>query len=85
MLTLLKSQRTAKTEHKRSIFVTGILADILTPGLPAVYLYQGNLIRTSTVEAILEAAPNHIRFETRNSIYTLSFYQQPDTDAKLTA
>lgn len=85
MLTLLNPQRTAGSEHKRSIFVTGVLADILTPGLPAVYLYQGNLIRTSTVEAILEAAPNHIRFETKTSIYTLSFYQQPDADAKQTA
>ena len=63
---------------KRSIFVTATLANVLTPGMPAVYLYQGSLIRTSAVEAILEAAPNHVRFETKNSIYTLSFYRQPD-------
>lgn len=65
-------------EPKRSIFVTATLANVLTPGMPAVYLYQGSLIRTSAVEAILEAAPNHVRFETKNSIYTLSFYNQPD-------
>lgn len=70
---------------KRSVSITATLANVLTPGMPAIYLYQGNLIRTSTVEAILEAAPNHVRFETRNSIYTLSFYHQPDTKVKLIA
>lgn len=70
---------------KRSVSITATLANVLTPGMPAIYLYQGNLIRTSTVEAILEAAPNHVRFETRNSICTLSFYHQPDTKVKLIA
>lgn len=73
-----KKPRKENQEPKRSIFVTATLANVLTPGMPAVYLYHGNLIRTSAVEAILEAAPNHVRFETKNSIYTLSFYNQPD-------
>ena len=85
MLVIFNTQKELKQVTKRHINVTATLAAVLTPGLPAVYLYQGNLIRTATVEAILEAAPNHVRFETRNSIYTLSFYHDPDTDAKLIA
>ena len=85
MLVIFNTQKKLKQVTKRHINVTATLAAVLTPGLPAVYLYQGNLIRTTTVEAILEAAPNHVRFETRNSIYTLSFYHDPDTDAKLIA
>ena len=41
---------------KRQISVTGILTEVLRPGSPVTYLYQGNLIRTSTVQAILEAS-----------------------------
>lgn len=78
----LRKHKNNYSEPKRTVFVTATLANVLTPGMPAVYLYQGNLIRTTAVEAILEAAPNHVRFETKNSIYTLSFYHQPDADAK---
>ena len=64
MLVIFNTQKELKQVTKRHINVTATLAAVLTPGLPAVYLYQGNLIRTATVEAILEAAPNHVRFET---------------------
>ena len=36
-------------------------------------------------QAILEAAPNHVQFETENSIYTIAFFNQPETDANLIA
>ena len=42
-----------------------------------MYLYQGGLIRTSTVQAILEASASHVRFETLNSIYTICYNNQP--------
>lgn len=85
MLSFLKHHKNKCPKTKPSVIVTATLANVLTPGMSAVYLYRGNLIRTTTVEAILEAAPNHVRFETKNSIYTLSFYHQPDADAKLIA
>ena len=85
MLRVFQKKSTKEFTSKRFITVTGTLTSILKPGLPAVYLYQGNLIRTSAVQAILEAAPNHVRFETENSIYTISFFNQPDTDANLIA
>lgn len=85
MLSFLKHHKNKCPKTKASVIVTATLANVLTPGMPGVYLYRGNLIRTTAVEAILEAAPNHVRFETKNSIYTLSFYHQPDADAKLIA
>lgn len=60
---------------KKKIKVTGILTNVLVAGSPAVYLYHGNLIRTTVVEAILEASPDYVRFETTEAIYTLSYTQ----------
>ncbi len=85
MLGLFQKKSTEGFISKRFITVTATLISILKPGLPAIYLYQGNLIRTSTVQAILEAAPNHVQFETENSIYTIAFFNQPETDANLIA
>jgi hypothetical protein len=50
-----------------------------------MYLYQGNLIRTSTVQAILEASASHVRFETLNSIYTICYNNQPGDTFGITA
>ena len=75
MLTLFKNKNNNQYQEpapKREVSVTGALTDVLRPGLPALYLYQGNLIRTSTVQAILEASSSHVRFETLNSVYTIS-------------
>ena len=85
MLSILKKQTPDKYTSKRQICITGILASILRPGTPALYLYQGELIRTSTVQAILEAAPDHVRFETLNTIYTIAFDTLPDQAAKSAA
>lgn len=63
---------------KKYVTLTGILTDVLKPGLPAQYLYNGNLVRTSTVKEILEAAPDYVRFETRNIIYTIAYEKLPD-------
>lgn len=66
------------TAAKKSVTLTSILMDVLRPGMPAQYLYNGNLIRTSTVKEILEATPNYVRFETRNSIYTIAYEKLPE-------
>ena len=88
MLALFKNRNNDQNQEpafKREISVTGALTDILRPGLPAMYLYQGNLIRTSTVQAILEASASHVRFETLNSIYTISYNNQPGEGFRVTA
>lgn len=86
MFTSMKNNgRNRNPEPKRQISVTGALMEILRPGLPAVYLYHGNLIRTSVVQAILEASADHVRFETKNSIYTISYNNQPGEGFRVTA
>lgn len=84
MLTFFKRKADTDTP-KKQICITGILTGILRPGTPALYLYRGELIRTSTVQAILEAAPDYVRFETLNTIYTIAFDTLPDQAAKSAA
>ena len=88
MLTLFKNKNNDHHQGpapKREVTVTGALIEVLRPGFPAMYLYQGNLIRTSTVQAILEAAPDYVRFETLNTIYTIAFDTPPEQAAKSAA
>lgn len=61
-----------KKKPKTHISITGMLVKSLRLGHPAVYLYRGELIRTTAVQAILEATPERVCFETKNSIYELS-------------
>lgn len=67
-------------DKKPHICITARLLGILKPGMPAVYLYNGEQIRTSAVRSILEETPERVRFETQNSIYTISCGATP-TDA----
>lgn len=88
MLKLFQNRNDSQNQEpapKREVSVTGALTDVLRPGLPAIYLYQGSLIRTSTVQAILEASASHVRFETLNSIYTISYNNQPGQGFCVTA
>ena len=88
MLTIFKNKNSDQNQaqaYKREVSVTGALTDVLRPGLPAMYLYQGNLIRTSTVQAILEASSSHVRFETQNSIYTICYNNPPGTELQVIA
>lgn len=84
MLALFKNNKESSLS-KRQVSVTGILTEVLRPGSPVTYLYHGNLIRTSTVQAILEASSSHVRFETINSIYTICYDNTPGTDLQVTA
>ena len=68
--------------EKTQINITGTLANVLVIGMPAVYLYHGNLIRTTAVKAIMEAAPGHVCFETSKAIYTLSYGKNVSPEAK---
>lgn len=82
MLVMMKRR---EQRRKPVISLTGTLARALRPGMPAVYLYQGFLIRTSAVEAILEADPNHVRFETKNSIYSISYFDPKGQESGMSA
>ena len=84
MLTIFQKNK-QPSGSKRQISVTGILTEVLRPGSPVTYLYNGNLIRTSTVQAILEASSSHVRFETLNSVYTISYNNQPGGAFRVTA
>ena len=84
MLTLFQNKKSTSAP-KREVSVTGILTEILRPGSPVTYLYHGNLIRTSTVQAILEASSSHVRFETQNSIYTICYDNPPGNGLQVTA
>ena len=70
---------------KTQVYLTGSLVNILRAGMPALYLYQGNLIRAATVQAILEASPEYVCFETDNSIYTISYTTMPIEESKAIA
>ena len=60
---------------KHVVNVTGTLANVLTPGMPALYLYEG--IRTAVVKSILEVSTDYVRFETSRRIYNISFTEDP--------
>ena len=85
MFKLVKMLKRRVQKRKPVINVTGTLARALRPGVPAVYMYQGYLIRTTAVEAILEVDPDHVRFETEHSIYSISYYGPEAESAKLAA
>lgn len=45
---------------KHVVNVTGTLANVLTPGMPALYLYEGQCIRTAVVKSILEVSTDYV-------------------------
>lgn len=77
MLRLLNKKKKETTTLKPQINLTATLLSALCPGSPAVFLYNGNLIRTSAVQAILEESSELVSFETKNSIYNLSCNTPP--------
>ena len=81
MLSLISIQRNNEVKEKRHITVTGRLANVVKPGFPALYIFNGNLIRTSAVQSILEANAEGVRFETRNSIYTILYPKDRDVNS----
>ena len=74
----IRLEKPSKVKEKRTL-------QRAHPGNPVTYLYQGNLIRTSTVQAILEASSSHVRFETKNSIYTICYNDPPGTELQVIA
>lgn len=77
-----KKAAPAETKRKTEYYLTATLLSPLRPGKCAVYIYNGNVIRTSRVQTILEAAADYVQFETQNSIYTLG-HIRTDTENAL--
>lgn len=55
--------------RKKTVIVTGHLLFPLKEGHRAVIVRGGDYIHTSLVVEILETKPDHVLFETMNSIY----------------
>lgn len=85
MLSCMNFYQELRIKSKRSINITATLATTLTPGIPAIYFYKGLPVRTSTVETILEAGTDHVKFETKDIIYTITFALIPDQKVKFIA
>ena len=60
-----------RNRTKHIVNVTGTLANVLVPGMPALYLYEGQCIRTAVVKSILEVSTDYVRFETSRRIYNI--------------
>ena len=58
-----------RNRTKHIVNVTGTLANVLVPGMPALYLYEG--------QSILEVSTDYVRFETSRRIYNISFTVDP--------
>ena len=63
-----------RNRTKHIVNVTGTLANVLVPGMPALYLYEGQCIRTAVVKSILEVSTDYVRFETSRRIYNIYEY-----------
>lgn len=73
------------TADKHHLYVTGYLQAPVTKGKPAMYVYNGNTIKTSSVVQIIAASKEFITFETLNSIYTISYIYVPSEGCALSA
>ena len=58
--------------YKKEIIITGTPAGRIMPGSRALIIEDGIARLTSTVLSVEERSPFELRFETRNTLYTLS-------------
>ena len=56
---------------KKTTILTGTLLAPLSIGNRAIFLHNGQTVRTSTVVAIKAVTPNGVSFETMNTNYML--------------
>ncbi len=64
---------------KTTVILTGTFLSPVKSGEKALFTYNGQVVRTSTVFEILEITADYIKFETRNSIYIVSYPNLPPT------
>lgn len=70
-------QPMSEINGKKMVILTGIFLSPVKCGERAVFTYSGQVVRTSTVSVILEVTAEHIKFETKNSIYIVSYRTLP--------
>lgn len=58
--------------YKKELRITGTPVSRIIPGVRALIIENGFARLTSTVLAVEESSPFELRFETRNTLYTLS-------------
>ena len=58
--------------YKKELCITGTPVRRIIPGARALIIEDGFARLTSTVLAVEESSPFELRFETRNTLYTLS-------------
>lgn len=58
--------------YKKELRITGAPVSRITPGARALIIEDSFARLTSTVLAVEESLPFELRFETRNTLYTLS-------------
>lgn len=58
--------------YKKELLITGTPVGRITPGVRALIIEDGSARLTSTVLTVEEHSPFKLRFETRNTLYTLS-------------
>lgn len=69
--------------YKKELCITGTPVDRIMPGSRALIIEDGFARLTSTVLSVEERSPFELRFETRNTLYTLSILARsapPRTD-----
>ena len=76
--TLTQAIQLAATE-KKDIILTGTILSPIRKEERAFITVNGHVLRTSTVVDLLEVSAEYVKFETRNTIYTV-FPPAPSDD-----
>lgn len=71
-------------DGKRNVILTGTILSPIKREERALITVSGRVIQTSTVVDLLEAASGYVKFETRNTIYTV-FHPAPSDDTEVCA
>lgn len=72
-----KLQTVSEVCEKKMVLLTGTFLAPLKCGVKAVFIYNGQVVRTSTVLNIQEITADYVKFETRNSIYMVHHQNLP--------
>lgn len=73
----MKLQTVSEICEKKMVLLTGTFLAPLKCGEKAIFTYNGQVVRTSTVFNIQEITADYIKFETRNSIYLVRHQDLP--------
>lgn len=68
-------------DNKKAVILTGTILSPIMKNERACITMNGHVIRTSTVVELLEASAEYVKFETRNTIYTI-FHPTPSDDTE---